>query len=256
MKKVFLMFFALFITVSIAAANETPASIHQKMLEKSYADKFTSLIIDKDIFSSQLPDGMNVKSKTFLSADRFREETTTKDKDGNTANIIMIFTSSDTYLSYSTGENFYSLGTSFMDKISSGLKNIDPFSAGAKLLETTEKIAGKQCFVIEDTIEGFNSIFYIDKKNFLLLKSITKNNEMEVVTELSDYKKTDKFMAPHTTKVTIKQTGNDKEMISTIKITSLEFNPNINETLFAPKNVIAFPDIPGMDMKSLFDSLF
>lgn len=255
MKKLFLLLFALFMTASVSAsAAETPQSIHKKMLERSYADKFDSLIIDKELSSSQLPQGMAVKSKTFFSADRFREETTTKDDAGNTANVIIIFTKDNTYLSYNAGENFYALGSAFMDKISSSLKNIEPFSEQAKLLEKTEKIGGKQCYVIEDSIEGFNTVFYIDKKNFLLLKSVSSTAEMTITTELSEYKKVEKFMTPYITKVTISQ-GSD-EVTSTIKITSIEFNPKIEEALFAPKNVMDFPDIPGMDIKGMFDSLF
>ncbi len=255
MKKVFLLFFALFMINSIAlATDETPASLHTKILEQSFVNKFNSLIIDKEIFSTQMPKGMTLKSKTFLSGDKFREESITKDPEGNISNITMIFTKDDTYLSYNTGEVFYALGTSFMDKISSTLKNIEPFSDSAKLLEKTEKINGRKCYVVEDIIEGVKTVFYIDKENFLLLKSIASSAGMIIDTELSDYKKVDKFMTPYTTKVSVKQNG--REMISKIKITSIEFNPKISEDLFVPKNVMSFPKIPGFDIKSLVESLF
>ena len=66
MKKVFLLFFALFMINSIAlATDETPASLHTKILEQSFVNKFNSLIIDKEIFSTQMPKGMPKKQTSF-----------------------------------------------------------------------------------------------------------------------------------------------------------------------------------------------
>jgi hypothetical protein len=123
MKKIFLTLFfvaAVFSFVFAAEQNkETPASIYAKIIDKSYIGKYKSIIIDKEITSTQLSKGVFVKSKTYFSGNKFREETTSAYPDGQTINIVTIFTSSDTYLSYNQGESFFSLGSSLVEEISS-----------------------------------------------------------------------------------------------------------------------------------------
>jgi len=265
MKKLFFIAFTLFLGFSLAqAANTTnaketptPASIYAKIQAKSYVGKYSSIILDKEMTSTKLPKGMSVKSKTYFLKDRFREETITKDANNKTVSIVTIFTSSDTYISYDSGENYFSLGMGFMDKVKENIKDIDPFTPEAKLQDKTETINGIECYVIDDLGGGLNRRVYVDAKNYNIIKSITANDEMKVITDLSNYKKVKDFEIPLTTKVVLQQMTGNKEVIeSTIKLTDVKIDTKLNASLFVPKNVTPLPDIPGMNIKELLESMF
>ncbi|MCL1901532.1 MAG: outer membrane lipoprotein-sorting protein [Endomicrobia bacterium] len=260
MKKLLLPFFIMFAAVSFAAAagNHTPASIYAKIIEKSYIGKYQSIIIDKDISSTQLPDGTTVKSRTYFAGGKFREETKTKNASGQTMNIVTIFTPADTFVSYDAGENFFSLGISLIDEISSSIKNIEPFTPLAVLRDKTEIVNGAECYVIEDESNGMQRRMYVEKKTSHLVKSVVSGEDMLIITELSDYRKVDKYTAPFLMNIIIKQKTGEKQTIeSTIKITSIQFNPAINADIFIPKNVTKLPNIPGLDnIQDIIQSLF
>lgn len=262
MKKLFSAVFIMFIAVSFAAAaekgKETPASIYEKIIEKSYVGKYKSLIMDKELASSQLPGGMSVKSKTYYANDKFREETTTQDQNGQTINIVTIFTPEDTFISYDAGENFFSMGATLIDEISANTKDIDPFSSEAVLLDQTESINGKECYLIEDIGDGLNKKFYVEKKTYNLVKILFSNDEVAVTTDMSNYKKVNKFTAPYNIKMLIERKGEETQTLeSEIKVLSMQFNPSIKEDMFVPKNVSSLPDMPGMgDIKEMIQSIF
>lgn len=260
MKKLFIAVFGIVLAASFASAanKETPASIYEKIIDRSYVGKYQSIIIDKEVISSQMPDGLTVKSRTYFADDKFREETQTKDKGEQSLSIVTIFTSSDTFISYDGGERFFSIGTSLVEEIGENIKNIDPFSTTAILHEKTETINGSECYVIEDNSDGVNKKFYIEKKTYNPLKSVISTDEMLVVTDMSDYKKVNKYTAPFTIRILFQQKTGDKQVIdSTVKISSVQFNPAIDKNIFTPKNVSALPDIPGMgNIKEMLQSLF
>ncbi|MDR2426432.1 MAG: outer membrane lipoprotein-sorting protein [Endomicrobium sp.] len=260
MKKLFLVLILTVMTFSFAMASdkETPSSIYEKILEKSYIGKYKSIIIDKELTSTQISNGMSIRSKTYFAYDKYREETATKDTSGQTINIITIFTSSDTYMSYNQGETFLSFGTSLIDEISSNIKNIDSFTLHAVLKEKMETVNGSECYAIEDNGMGINRKFYVEKKTYNLLKSIISTEEMLIVTELSNYKKVDKYTGPFTIQLLIRKKTGDKQTIeSNIKIHSIQFNPSINSEIFSPKNVSAIPNIYGIgNIKDMLQSIF
>jgi hypothetical protein len=260
MKKLFLTVFAV-LTVSsfaFAAEQETPASVYAKIIGQSYLEKYQSIIIDKELSSTQLPKGMTIKSKTYFDGGRFREETKTTDAGGQTMNIITIFTSSDTYISYDSGENYFSMGTALMDEIGSNIKNIEPFTPLAVLGEKLETLNGAECYVIEDNGGGLNRKFYIEKKTYNVVKSVISNEELLIVTDMSNYKKVDKYSAPFLMKVLVQQKTGDKQVVeSVIKLISVQFNPAIKADLFIPKNVTALPEIPGIgNIQDMIKSIF
>ncbi|MCL2145443.1 MAG: hypothetical protein FWH43_08150 [Endomicrobia bacterium] len=263
MKKLFLALFAVavFTAFSFAAAkeNETPSSIYAKVIDRSYIGKYQSIIIDKELSSTRLPQGITVKSKTYFAGGKFREETKTKDADDQTMDITTIFTPSDTYISYD-GENYFSLGSAFIDEISENLKNIDPFSPFAVLQQKLETMNGAECYVIEDNAGGVNRKFYIEKKTYNVVKSVISNDEFLIVTDMSNYKKVNKYTAPFAIKLLVKQKTGEKEVVeSAIKITSVQFNPAIEADMFTPKNVIKLPNIniPGIgNVKDIIQSIF
>lgn len=96
-----------------------------------------------------------------------------------------------------------------------------------------EKIEEKDCFVLEQTFsDGFKSTIYIDSKTYLIHKSkgLSLNMmEVEVDTEtiLSDYKKVNGMMVPHSIKIL--QEG-EEFMIMTI--TQVSFNTGLEDSLF------------------------
>ncbi|MDR1195825.1 MAG: hypothetical protein LBL00_05030 [Endomicrobium sp.] len=262
MKKLFLALLLTMAVFSFAVAaeqiKETPASIYAKIIDKSYIDKYKSIIIDKELTSTHLPNGMSVKSKTYFSGNKFREETTTNDPSGQAINIITIFTSSNTYISYNQGESFFALGASLIEEISSNIKNIDPLTSQAVLNEKTETVNGSECYFIEDNGGGVSRKFYVETKTYHVLKSIISTDEMLIVTDMSDYRKVDKYTGPSTMKILIRQKTGEKQTIeSTIKISSIQFNPSINNGIFIPKNVSDLPNIPGLgNIKDMIQSLF
>ena len=141
-KLVFALFMAVMPVFALNAA-ETPRSIYDKMIGKGFSGKFDTLIIDKKIYSSQLPKGMAVESKTYFSDGKFREETSVTDEKGQKMFIVTVFTSSDTFVSYDSGQNYFALGESFIEQVSANLKEIEPFTPLAQLSPKTEKANGK-----------------------------------------------------------------------------------------------------------------
>lgn len=260
MKKIVLAALTIFLSVSfaLAASDETPASIYAKVIDKSYIGKYKSIIIDKEISSSELPKGMSIKSRTYFADNIYREDTRTKDESGRTMNIITVFSASDTYISYDAGNSFFSMGSSLIDQISSNLKNIDPFTALAVLNEKAETVNGKECYVIEDNGGGYSRKFYIEKKTYNVVKSIVSNEDILIVTEMSDYRKVSKYSAPFSISILFHRKKEDKETVnSTIKISSIQFNPSINKNIFIPKNVSKLPNIPGIEnIQDMLQSLF
>ena len=264
MKKLLFTALALMLSFSTAQAADkkraeplTPASIYEKIEAKSYAGKFSSLIIDKEVTSTKLPKNMTVKSKTYFSDDRFREETAVKDGDGKTLSIVTIFTSSDTYASYDSGENYFSLGSSFMEKVKDNIKNIDPFTPEAKLLEAKETVNGIECYVLTDLGGGLDRTVYVDAKTYNIIKSVISNGEIKVITDFSNYKKVKDFDIPFTTKVTLQKLTGTKEVIeSAIKLLDVKIDPKLNPSIFVPKNVTPLPNIPGLDIKGMLESMF
>jgi hypothetical protein len=99
---------------------------------------------------------------------------------------------------------------------------------------------------------------YVEKKTSHLVKSVVSGEDMLIITELSDYRKVDKYTAPFLMNIIIKQKTGEKQTIeSTIKITSIQFNPAINADIFIPKNVTKLPNIPGLDnIQDIIKSLF
>ncbi len=242
---------------TFAVAQETPASIYEKIIKNSFAGNFKTLIIDKELYSTQIPAGMKIESKTFISENKFREETISTDENEKTSSIVTIFTSSDTYISYDSGENFFSLGTSFLENISDNIKDIQPFSGNAKLLEKTENVDGKECYVIEDVSDNINMTFYIEKKTYFIVKTVFVNGQLRITSHMSDYEKVKKYYTPNTTKVIMEQlTGSKLVTESTIKIKSVKFNPKINDSIFEPKNVLPLPEIPGFNIKEMIEDMF
>ena len=261
MKKLLLTAFAFLFAASFVFAadisSETPTSIYAKILNQSYIGKYKTIIIDKSLASTQLPAGMSVKSKTYYADNKFREETTMTDDKGKPVNIVTIFTSSDTYVSYDSGANFFSIGAAFMDEVGANIKNIDPFTPQAAIKEKTETVNGAECYVIEDNGGGLERKFYVEIKTYNVMKSIISNDDVLIVTDMSDYKKVDKYTAPFTMKILVKQKTGEKQTIeSTIKIRDIQFNPRINNTLFQPNNVMPLPEIPGMNIKEMIQSMF
>ena len=260
MKKILFAAFAVLLSVSFALAQkaETPDSIYAKVTANSYIGKYKSIIIDKEISSSQLPKAMTVKSRTYFADDVYREDTLTTNDSGQEMKIITIFNALNTYISYDAGKSFFSLDTSLSEQITSNLKNIDPFTGFARLKDKTEKLDGKDCYVIEDNAGGYDRKVYIEKKTYNVVKNIMSSEEMLIVTEMSDYRKVDKYTAPFSISILLRQNTGDKKVIdSKIKISSIQFNPSINKDIFIPKNVSKLPNIPGIEnIQDMLQSLF
>jgi len=96
-----------------------------------------------------------------------------------------------------------------------------------------ENIDGKDYFVLEQTFsDGFKASLYIDSQTYLTYKTkATTVNQMgvEVLAEtiLSDYKKVEGMMVPHT--LTIFQDGQE---FMTMTITEAKFNTGLEDSLF------------------------
>lgn len=266
MKKVIALTLSfLFISISSAFANNkdflTPSEIHQKIIENSYIAKFDSLIIDKEISAKtpQMPHIAKMKSKTYFSKDKLREETQTKGEDGKDILLVSIFTMKDSFISFDNGMNFFSLGFSVIDKVSENLKDIPPFSENAVLKDNTENINGFECYIIEDTLNKNESqIFYIDKDNYNIVRSISNSKDEITITDILSYKKIEGFNIPTLSKLTVRQKNQQSSAYETvIKIIDFKANPNIKPSTFIPQNVSALPNIPGFnieDIKDIFNS--
>jgi hypothetical protein len=161
-------------------------------------------------------------------------------------------------MSYNQGESYFSLGASLIEEISSNIKNMDPLTPQAVLSEKTGTVNGSECYFIEDNGGGVSRKIYVETKTYHLIKSVISTDEMLIVTDMSDYKKVDKYTGPSMMKVIVQQKTGEKQVIeSTIKISSIQFNPSINNGIFIPKNVSAIPDIPGLgNIKDMIQSLF
>ncbi|UCC40040.1 MAG: outer membrane lipoprotein-sorting protein [Candidatus Aminicenantes bacterium] len=96
-----------------------------------------------------------------------------------------------------------------------------------------EKIDDKDCLVLEQTFsDGYKTTIYIDSSTYLTYKSTGLSlNQMEVEVEtetvMSDYKKVNGMMIPHT--ITIFQEG---EEFMTVTITKVDFNTGLEDSLF------------------------
>ena len=96
-----------------------------------------------------------------------------------------------------------------------------------------EKLEDKDCFVLEQTFsDGYKSTMYVDSKTYLIykIKGLSLDMmEIEVDTEtiLSDYKKVDGVMVPHS--VAIFQDGAE---FMTITLTDVSFNTGLEDSLF------------------------
>jgi hypothetical protein len=78
--------------------NETPATLYGKVAKKSYFGKFETVLIDKEINSTELPFGTVVKSKTYFTKEKAREDTSLSNFLGAPINFITIFTKENTYI--------------------------------------------------------------------------------------------------------------------------------------------------------------
>jgi len=96
-----------------------------------------------------------------------------------------------------------------------------------------ETIEGKDCFILEATYsDGYKAAIYVDSKTYLTykIKGLSLDMmEVEVDTEtvMSDYKKVDGAMIPHT--MVIIQNG---EEFMTITIAEASFNTGLEDSLF------------------------
>jgi len=96
-----------------------------------------------------------------------------------------------------------------------------------------ETIEGKDYFILEATYsDGYKLAVYVDSKTYLTYKSKGLSLDMmevEVDTEtvMSDYKKVDGTMIPHT--IVIIQNG---EAFMTITLTEVSFNTGLEDSLF------------------------
>jgi outer membrane lipoprotein-sorting protein len=96
-----------------------------------------------------------------------------------------------------------------------------------------ETIEGKDCFILEAAYsDGYKLTIYVDSKTYLSYKTKALSLDMmevEVDTEtvLSDYKKVDGTMIPHT--IVIIQNG---EVFMTITLTEVSFNTGLEDSLF------------------------
>jgi len=95
------------------------------------------------------------------------------------------------------------------------------------------KIEGKEYFVLEQTFsDGHKVIQYVDSETYLTYKSITTTFnqmgvEVEAETFLSDYKKLEGMMVPHSLTILY-----DGEEFIKMTITEVSFNSGLEDSLF------------------------
>lgn len=100
-------------------------------------------------------------------------------------------------------------------------------------LKGKETIEDKDYFVLEQTFsDGFKMSFYIDSKTYLTYKTAARTMgqmgvEVDSETFLSDYKKIDGMMVPHSIKV-----FQDGEEFMTMTFTEVSFNTGLEDSFF------------------------
>jgi hypothetical protein len=239
------------------AAAETPASLYEKVAAKSYFGKFNTIIIDKDIASTDLPSRVKVKSRTYFSKDKAREETFLSDPLGVQLNFITIFTKQNTFVSYDSGINFHPLNEILITRVTDIVQKADYFSpSDSKISKNLYDLNGKKCYVIGENYEDLQKLTFIEKDSYLILRiSVPNGKDERIVTDMSEYKKVKDFYVPFKIRVAVENLKEKTSSVSEIKITDFKTGLGINPSLFTPSNVSDMPDIPGFNIRDLLKSI-
>lgn len=201
-----------------------------KKVEAKYA-KFNKEIEDMTIvMESTTPEGEDIATtKQLWKGEKFRSESTM----GGEIYAITIY----------DGENTWVITPQGKRKVSAEMKTQytiqfnwwREISEKAKVVGT-EKIESKECYVIEIKDGSLLTRLWIDKKNYVLIKYVTKGVESpmpEIITTYSDFKKIKgNWQMPYLLEAYI---GN--KLLAIVKVKSIEINKNLSDELFNHEKV-------------------
>ncbi|MDR3113882.1 MAG: hypothetical protein LBU09_05845 [Endomicrobium sp.] len=236
-------------------ADETTASLYEKINAKTYFGKVKNAVIDKEIKSDEFPDGMKIISRTYFAQDKAREEAFISNPFGIRLNITAIFTRENTFVSYDGGTIFSPLNETLIETINSHIKKPDFFSPKkSKISKSFYDLNGKQCYVVGEN----EKLTFIEKNSYLVLRLVIPSGKDErTIADMSDYKKIkDDFYVPFKIRIAVENLLTKTAKISEITITALKIDVNFDDSLFVPKNISqTAAENPIFDIKSLLKSI-